>query len=51
VLKSIREKTEAAEKPKQAKNNLKQKQTKHPATASQLATGVRMNSTNPVKKE
>ncbi len=59
VLKFIREQTEAAEifsrlkvaeKPKQAPNNLQQKQTPPPATASQLATGVRINLTNPLKQ-
>ncbi len=58
MLKFIREQTEAAErfsrlkmaeKPKTAQSNLQQKITP-PATASQLATGVRMNSTNPVKQ-
>ncbi len=58
VLKFIREQTEAAErfsrlkmaeKPKTAQSNLQQKITP-PATASQVATGVRMNSTNPIKQ-
>ncbi|EFX61612.1 hypothetical protein DAPPUDRAFT_272488 [Daphnia pulex] len=60
VLKFIREQTEAAErfgrlkvaeKPKQAQSNPQQKQTPPPATASQLATGARMNSANPVQEK
>lgn len=59
MVKFIREQTEAAErfsrlkvaeKPKSAQINLQQKPSTPPATASQLATGVRMNSTNPVKQ-
>ncbi|EFX72811.1 hypothetical protein DAPPUDRAFT_253942 [Daphnia pulex] len=60
VLKFIRDQTEAAErfgrlkvaeKPKQAQSNPQPKHAPPPATASQLATGARMNSANPVQEK